>query len=527
MKRRPALRAPQENGALLAVPALEQAGRLARDNQQHLDAGPAILGRPWGELRRLARGELLALARGYLQERGEPLPGAPGPALVGPLFVAGHQPELFHPGVWLKNFALAGLARRHQGLAVNLLVDNDTLKSTALRLPVRAADGWPRLHALPFDHWHGEAPWEERRVADPDTFARFGDEAAGLMRHWGFEPLVTGLWPEVLRHGDEPIGEAFAAARRWLERRWGCHNLEAPLSRLSEGEAFAWFAGGLLAELPRFHADHNSIVAGYRARRRIRSRNHPVPDLAAEGDWLEAPLWGWQVGAGRRSRLFARRTPGGLALRTGQGAWPELPAPQAGERFAAAWRGLRRQGFKVRPRALATTLFARLFLADLFVHGIGGGIYDQLTDELMRRSFGVAAPAYLVLSGTLRLPLPAFPASQEDRRRLVRHVRDLRYNPQRHLSPEQAQRLADVLAQRQEWLARQPDSAAGRRQRFHELRALNDVLHAPLVGEQKRLEEDLARLDRELAGNAVLLRRDYSFCLYPEATLRPFLAQVL
>src|SRR5262249_55485525 len=159
----------------------------------------------------------------------------------GPLFVAGHQPELFHPGVWVKNFALAGLARRHTGLAVNLIVDNDTVKHTGLRVPV-PGNPWPRLRTLLFDRWQGEVPWEERQVAERATFARFGDEVTALVRPWGYEPLMPALWPEVLRHTSGPVGEAFAAARRALERRWGCHNLEVPLSQLAGGEAFARFA---------------------------------------------------------------------------------------------------------------------------------------------------------------------------------------------------------------------------------------------------------------------------------------------
>jgi len=65
-------------------------------------------------------------------------------------------------------------------------------------------------------------------------------------------------------------------------------------------------------------------------------------------------------------------------------------------------------GLKVRSRALTTTLFARVCLGDLFMHGLGGGKYDELTDDLIRRFFGLEPPGYLVLTGTLRLPLPRF-----------------------------------------------------------------------------------------------------------------------
>ena len=51
-----------------------------------------------------------------------------------------------------------------------------------------------------------------------------------------------------------------------------------------------------------------------------------------------------------------------------------------------------RQGLRLRPRALVTTMYARLMLADLFLHGIGGAKYDQLTDLIIRQFFDVQPP---------------------------------------------------------------------------------------------------------------------------------------
>ena len=51
------------------------------------------------------------------------------------IYLAGHQPQMFHPGVWFKNFALGELARRHGATAVNLIVDNDMLSDASLRVP--------------------------------------------------------------------------------------------------------------------------------------------------------------------------------------------------------------------------------------------------------------------------------------------------------------------------------------------------------------------------------------------------------
>lgn len=516
------LRAPRENRAVLAGPPLQEVGRLLTENRQRLArAGPDLLGQPWQSLQRQAREEALGEARAYLRDADEPLPEFEGRSLL----LAGHQPELFHPGVWVKNFALHGLARKHAAVPVNLIVDNDTVKSTALRVPV-TADMPPHVAAVAFDRWTAEVPYEERVVRDEDLFATLPERAR---QPWGFEPLLPFFWKDALRQAGRTslLGERFAAARRAWERRWGCHNFEVPVSRLARTESFAWFACHLLSELSRFHAVYNESIQEYRRRQGLRSKNHPAPDLGREGDWLEAPFWAWRACQARRARLFARRSGDEIELRADTDRLPSLSfrAPQA----ISTFQSLERSGFKVRPRALTNTLFARLFLAELFIHGIGGGKYDEVTDSILHRFYGVEPPAFLVLSATLLLPLPAYPARPEDCRRLAHHLRDVHFNPQRHLD---ADRRADPAVRewtrlKEEWITRRPETRQGRRERFRMLRQLTESLRSYLAEEEQEARDELARCQQELRANDVLRRRDFAFCLYPEVLLRPFCQQFL
>jgi len=523
------LRAPSDDGAVVAIPPLTEAGNLLALNRQRLQR-PActLLGQPLPELQRLARQELMQAARTYLAARGEPLP----PLASGPLLLAGHQPELFHPGVWVKSFALNGLARQHGGTPVNLLIDNDTLKSASLRLPAPPGPGepFPYLQSVPFDRWTSAVPFEEQVIQDPELFDTFAARAGAVLAGWDMRPMLPAFWAEVRgqTRGNRNLGEGLAGARRVLERAWGCHNLEVPLSAVCATEAFAWFAGHLLAELPRLHSLYNAIVRDYRRRHGIKGRHHPVPDLAEQDGWLEAPLWGWRRGEGRRGRLFARPQADRLELRSEDDLWPALPLAAAGgpERLVETWRQLEPAGYKVRTRALTTTLLARLLLGDLFLHGIGGGKYDELTDELCRQFLGLEPPEYLVLSATRLLPLPAPAVSAEDCRRLHRLLRDMDYNPDRYLTQTTLE-LEEALRSKRDWVARQPADAAWRRERFGRIRALNEVLRAPLDPDRQRLREQLALVRRQLEAAALLRRRDYAFCLYPEATLQPFCSQFL
>jgi hypothetical protein len=228
--------------------------------------------------------------------------------------------------------------------------------------------------------------------------------------------------------------------------------------------------------------------------------------------------------------LLARPGHDRVELRAGAERWPALPLDQ-GEprRLVTAWLELEGQGYKVRSRALTNTLYARLFLAELFIHGIGGGKYDELTDSLTRDFYHIEAPHFLVLSATLLLPLKSYPVQADDRRRLARDLRDLFWNPQRHLASVDLADAAvkELVEQKRRALGLEPADRRQRRDRFQTLRKLNDQLRPRLVQHMREEEAELERCDRRLQANAILQRRDYAFCLYPEASLRPFCTRFL
>jgi hypothetical protein len=526
------LRAPRQPGGLLAEPALNEAGAMLERNRDRLAAAcHDFLGRSFADLRRDARRALLIEAKGYLRRAGEPAPEFP---VTDRFLLAGHQPELFHPGVWVKNFALNGLARAHGAIPVNLVVDNDTMKSAALKVPSwkdenrRDPTGLHRS-TVTFDRWTNEVPYEERTVIDEAEFASFPERVTEVTRGWPFTPMLPEFWAEVMKHAPRTrlIGERFVAARRAFERHWGCHNLEVPLHLLCTTEPFGWFALHLLQALPRFHAVHNSCLREYRKTYGIRSRAHPVPDLVRDGDWYEAPLWAWDRTDSRRGRLMARTSSKGVELRAGGVDWPTLSADP--RQAVQQWQSMDGSGHKLRSRALTTTLFARLMLSDLFIHGIGGAKYDELTDEIIRRFYDFEPPSYMVLSATLLLPLPAYPSHPDDCRRLARQLRDVHWNPQRHLpsdgaAPPQACELAQEKAT---WVAREPATAPSRRDRYRRLFNLTENLRPFVSDDEASLRMQHERCVQEVEANAILKRRDYAFCLYPEEMLRGYFAEFL
>ena len=523
-------RAPSEDGGLLAIPPLAEAPAWLEANRQRLAAWDYNFhGRRAGRLRAMARPQVLDAARAEHRQRGlEPLPPLDPAA---PLLATGHQPELFHPGVWAKNFAAAALARPQGGLALNLIVDNDVPRSPSIRVPTPTDSGL-RVVQVEFDRWSADVPYEAWTVRDEELFASFPDRVRAVLAGMVPDPVLDEFWPhvaEAARHTDR-IGTRFAVARRRLEAAWGIHNAEVPISRVCQTEAFLWFAASLLADLPRFREIHNAALRRYRAAYGIRSSHHPVADLAGQADWNEAPFWVWRAGAPRRRPLLARQAGRVLQLRiaTEEAPFIELPLTPGGEACCAveALRDLPARGIAVRTRALTTTMFARLLVGDLFFHGIGGAKYDELGDVIIRDYYGLEPPGYGVLSMTLWLGLPDDPATPERLHRLERLRRELIYNPERHLPPDLPADLAAALAAKRAAIAGPVATHRQRVARFEAIRAANAVLAAPLEPRRAAVEAELARTAAGLAANTVAHGRDYPFIIHSRTRLRAALAAI-
>jgi hypothetical protein len=471
--------------------------------------------------------EALAYTRAYRDVADVPVAQSL-PALV----LAGHQPELFHPGVWSKNFALAGLAKSVGATAINLIVDGDTLKGPSLRVPSGSVDE-PRVEAVHFDAAMEEIPFEERKIVDGELFRSFGNRACDVLRPFIVNPLLAEFWPSVVAESrrTKTLGAAIANARHRLEGSWGLKTLEYPQSRICATPSFRRFALHLLADLPRFYDAHNTALLDYRHREHIRSANHPVPELTKDSEWLEAPLWIWTSEQPRRRRLFARRVGCDLELTDRGDVRLRLPLGAEGPLDSAkdAWADAEARGIRLRSRALLTTMYARLVLGDLFLHGIGGGKYDELTDEIIRRFFGFEPPGFGIVTATRRLPIARPHGPVDDPHELEQRLWQLTHHPEIFID---AQKLngedAAVAAARRALAekARCTATAATRtsaRERCHAIREANATLQPLVADERRKTADKLEASRRRLRAATVLDSREYSSFLFPEKDLRNFL----
>ena len=542
--------APEQSGGRLIDPPVVPSADAPADSIETLIDNNRLLRaafntrigdlRLW-ELVAATRREVLTVASEYTSNyRDIERPSDMADWIARPIVMGGHQPELFHPGVWLKNSALDAYARAVSGTAINLVVDSDRCVRTTVGVPI----GTPHeahLEEVPFDSPAAEMAWEERGILDPGLFASFGDRASDLLKPLEPNPILRRWWPLAVERAGEchRLGLAMAQARHSLEARFGLETLELPVSELCRLPTVMVFMGWLLAHARQLHEAYNATLTDCRRTHRQRGRARPMPDLVmridnpSDGPWFEVPWWIWSQDDPRRRRVFANAsTSGMLVLSDMETLRVELPiSPETSpSKWVDALSRMEEHALRLRPRAIITTLVARLLVADVFVHGIGGAVYDQLTDDLVRRLTGCDPPRYAVVSGTLRLPVDAIfgeiaasdPGAELAR---VHHaLRDLEFHPERHLVPTAAQpeHVRELIAQKARWIETFPTPTLAQR-RCREIRASNDRLAYHTQPVRSELLGRVGPLAAGLRAQKLLQSREYPWCFFTEKTLKMFL----
>jgi hypothetical protein len=376
----PSWKAPAEEGKTLVWPFPAQLLDDARDNHDRLRDCPALLQNiPLSEARRRQRAGV--------QVEEDQL-----------LLVSGHQTELYHPGVWAKDALASVVAAKLRGRAWHVAIDTDQPRHLILRWPGGALplSDDPNLTLVP---WSG-------LIQNPTTrhLQQLRTELRGSP--WNFQPMIWEFLDFLSRPSLRTLSlsHALTLATESLDESLGLKHQSLMLSPLLSGEPYLLLVHHLLARAGEFASQYNLALADYRRQHRIRTPARPMPDLLVAGDECEVPFW-LDAAAGARIRATLLRRADLWTLRAGGG--DQFAFDPAADGWAAAAQlkeFLDAHQLRLSPRALTLTLYLRLFLADQFIHGIGGARYDQVTDALIERFLGVPPPKFCVTTATLYFP---------------------------------------------------------------------------------------------------------------------------
>ena len=499
-------KAPSRSGDCLLDPPPREWNSIWQANLAGRTNAPSFL----ATLRTNARIEFLKFALHYTRQYRDV---ADKQFNADRVILSGHQPDLFHPGVWFKNFVLSRLGQQFSASAVQLIIDNDVYRQASIRIPTGSI-AKPLVEQIHFDRIEFPVPFELAKISDHESFRSFAKRSAQSIRPFVDQPLVQQFWPQVLAEYQrvENVGRAIAAARHRTEADLGLSTLELPLSHVCRTEPFWKFAADVIERIDAFIGIYNRCLAEFRLSHKLRSRSHPVPDLEIGQCEFETPFWVWSKSSPVRRRLYVRQSGGEVILHDRHLLEFRI---KTGESLAERLQQLDAEGVAIRPRAMMTTMYARIVLSDLFLHGIGGSVYDEVTDEIARQFFRIEPPRFLTLTATIHLPVSSPDVSRADVRRIDNDLRSLVYHPENYFD-ESNGTVHELIAAKRMWIDRVgPDINLSIR--HQSIRDINQLLTTKLKSLADQLIQTRRKLTVELEHANILRSREFSFVLFPNA----------
>lgn len=399
-----------------------------------------------------------------------------------PVIATGHQAWLWHPGILAKDMAAAVYAERVGGRVVHLVVDHDQHETMQVALPIVEGE---RLRI------------EVLRLAEPSVAKPTGCQPAAdgsLLRKRIDEASVRGdvdadLWP--LR---EAVAALDGSATTLAEQ---VAALTVALMRPHVGEVEIVYSSRLLAQIDgqslvdRMLRDARRCVVAYNAA----VRAHPeagVATLTEERERVELPLWQLEWDRPRR-KVYAD-----LADE------PAILTYEDGTSIADDERHLA-------PKALLLTALMRSRFCDLFIHGLGGGVYDRVMEAWWSAWTGEPLAPMAVVTADVHLPFGVPIADRAERDRAVWYRHHLPHNIDRVTGQDCAR-----CVRKRELLAAMPTLGTRREKRaaFDEVHGINDALAAEHAEAVREAEAGVRRAEAGVRNAAVARRRDWCFALY-------------
>ncbi|MEQ1825054.1 MAG: hypothetical protein ABL921_03885 [Pirellula sp.] len=537
----------REDNHFLCWPAAGTVPQLLSQNQAILSerALPAWI----AELRQNARIDAIQSAQTFTAAYTDRIPSQAALHQNLQLIVSGHQPELFHPGVWFKNFLISKLAAENRdAISLHVLIDHDEARSHALRVPHRivshdrgttTAEFFQEFVRLPISPADGpRLPWDATSTRDtqPADWESAIDRISMLLSSCSVRNPILQSRASLMQlciANCANFGHAFSRFRHLIELDHGVKNLEVPIGRLCNGHVFGNFFRHCVLNAAELWQIHNKCRSDYRRQRAIRNPTQPVLELLRHRDCVELPFWIYRSKLGfsaDRKRLWLAPNGSDSVLLCdspeplSRSIECEMPVDLGS--WDVRWSELASQGICIRPRALMTTLYLRCFLADLFVHGIGGGIYDQLTDEIIRRWLRIDPPAFVVGSASLHLPIATSHVAgvEHAREQCDRELQLMRSAPERYLDPNNASHR-QLLTQHVRLRSSMPHR--GQKKQWHQqmLQARHQIESAILerYRDARIRKASIVKADQQ---RAILQSREYSIGLFPESDITTRLNQL-
>ena len=534
-----------QNKQIFLSPSADRVGPLLEENKKIFKKYSfTILNRPFREVRENCRKEAFRKALKFSKKFDSDIEQKINPAYQS-IIQTGHQPVFFHPGIWIKNIFLNELVKSplpDKPLGLNIVLDNDICKDLNLSLPALSSNGNLILEEINFlsSTLTINLPFEEYPCPSLEMIIKFNRDIIHILKLLESENKdILNNFKNFARclenssrlcrqnHKRGNLGEFLGLARRLYEQEIEPAYLEIPFSQICDSDEFLSFFLEIIKNIASFSEIYNKKLDEYRKLFKIRNRAHPSPNLMMKENFIETPFWIWREGDQRRKIFIVSEEEKNYLYNDSYGKIFPIGNDSLKSLFSLKIL-LKERGLKIRPKALLLTLYNRLFISDLFIHGLGGAKYDLVTDEIIREFFKVEPPHFLAVSCTLYLDFKSSPnASNFKISVLKKKIRDLEFNPERYVNELSLTKKEEIhfgeLAMKKTELIKKISGvlpSAEKRKISEEIKTINNFMAEKISPLKYELNEKMEKEEEKLKQSKVYTFREFPYCFFPVKTLQ-------
>jgi hypothetical protein len=401
---------------------------------------------------------------------------------LSPVILTGHQPIFYHPGILAKDLLSHSLAGATNATALNMIVDTDE-EDISLQLPVRGRNGILVKETFPLSSRGialvGQKISDEKKNRILNRLHEYKKEL--------YQVFLPTLVPQIRNNVDilqeivlssEDVCEPGIRLREMWEKENSIRLKTIYTSEIIKTEAFLIFKEYIFKRESEFRKIYNESLHDYRKIHKIKNKAQPLPDL----DEISGELPFWYVRNGERMPFM---------------------------------RGNKIEDKNIYPRAVSLTLFCRIFLADLMIHGIGGARYDQITNRLLERFFKYEAAPFSVASATLSLDVRSdYPIDSRKISDIEKDLRTYEFDPT-HFMPD----TDPLMIQKKEIIQSRTIPGADLKKCHKEIQLINKKAKDLLTGVYEDLIKEKKREKIVSKNNLIRLDRTFPFIFYNIAPL--------
>ncbi len=440
------------------------------------------------------------------------------------VIATGHQAVWHHCGIWVKTLAANILTWASSSVCLHLVLDHD-ICDTAIVLPERGFDGSWHFRRVEIESEQNDIPLEMRELPDKEQIKSFIDSVAKAYP-WQF---CNDIWsdPEFLNpcrmKRFRNTADLITLFQSILNLHLGLDDiLYLPVSELSESDSFLNFFISATSEAARFASTYNDGVNKY-----IVDNQGTIRHLVGheQDGSIELPFWLISPDGERVSLNVVLDKSGTVTIANASLRLGVLDSVSRDGKKEQLRHILQRTGYKLRPKAVSLTLFVRLFLADWFVHGIGAGRYEPVTDYILNEYYGIKPPDYGTATCTMTLPISESETSVDSEiSQLKSQLHKLKHNPEKYIDETTLQKepVASLIKAKKQQIAIAGDESLSkdiRQSAWQSLLKTNQELFEYVMDIFVNLQKRITNIDKIKVSHEIINSREYFFGLFPKENL--------